>query len=162
MPVCKTMYIQPMTSNQLVECEPAQKGISLREAFEVHKYDFISKSRKRQKEIQMRAFRRKSETELKSKKYLEIANDKNFYQKNRAASHYDPSKENNNKIVYTIDKTLFAKHRPMSSEEIKTQTLKKYKKLPEVQQKQLKQKLEDCKKLNRIKSNIFKKVMFFK
>lgn len=47
----------------------------------------------------------------------------------------------------------------MSSREIKERTRKKYEKLPEVQQKLLREKLEESKAKNRIKSNIFKKVI---
>lgn len=46
----------------------------------------------------------------------------------------------------------------MSTREIKERTRRKYEKLPEVQQKLLREKLEESKAKNRIKSNIFKKV----
>lgn len=46
----------------------------------------------------------------------------------------------------------------MSQREIKERTRRKYEKLPEVQQRLLREKLEENKVKNRIKSNIFKKV----
>ena len=113
-------------------------------------------SRKRQREIQLRAQQRRQEAEYKTEQLTEL--ERNF--KNTIKNRNLKLKEFN-KDYFEINLDNFVHKRQMTSKEIKNQTKKIYQKLPEVQQKQLKQRDEENKKRNRIKSMIYKKVLFF-
>ncbi|RNA05137.1 hypothetical protein BpHYR1_049976 [Brachionus plicatilis] len=141
--------------------EAFEKKIGLQEAFQIYKYDLLKNSRNRVKEIKIKAARRQVAKELKIDTLEQLNakfsnNIKNIKQRQNEASQDKEKKIN----YFTIDKAMFSKNRHvMSSQEIVEQTKKKYQKLPEVQQKKLKQKLEETKIRNRIKSNIFKKTI---
>lgn len=141
--------------------EPLEKKFGLQEAFQIYKYDFLKNSRNRVKEIKIKAARRQVVKDLKldTLEQLNAKISKNY--KNLKQRQNQLNEENDKKINYfTIDKAMFTKNRHvLSSQEIIEQTKKKYQKLPEVQQKKLKQKLEESKVRNRIKSNIFKKTI---
>lgn len=156
----KTQVFEVKLENEKNE-EPFDKKFGLQEAFQVYKYDFLKKSRNRVKEIKIKAARRQVAKELKldTLEQLNAKLAKNC--KNLRHRENESNELNEKKINYfTIDKAMFTKNRHvMSSQEIVEQTKKKYQKLPEVQQKKLKQKLEENKIRNRIKSNIFKKTI---
>lgn len=145
--------------------DPYSRKQCLQDAFQIHKYEFLKRSKNRVKEIKLKEARRQVATELKTSSYS-IFDPKAPKLKN---SKQDCSKDcnfasNKRYEYFTIDKAPPFSHQKarqvMSSQEIKEQTKKKYQKLPEVQQRQLKQKLEESKMRNRIKSNLFKKVNF--
>ena len=145
-----------LTSKILFEKKTEEKKLSLQESFEIYKYNLISNSRKRQREIQLRAQQRRQEAEYKTEQLTEL--ERNF--KNTIKNRNLKLKEFN-KDYFEINLDNFVHKRQMTSKEIKNQTKKIYQKLPEVQQKQLKQRDEENKKRNRIKSMIYKKVLFF-
>ena len=159
----------------LVEYQPAK--MSLQEAFEMNRYDLISRSRQRQKEIQYRNELRRKEAEyeiermaLYQKNNNNNNNNLNVCTANKYKTKFTPNVNNSNnngkpnkseplRINYfEVNVENFMHKRQMSSQEIKTQTKKNYSKLPEVKQKQLQIRAEELKRRNRIKSTIYKKV----
>ena len=60
--------------------------------------------------------------------------------------------------MFEINVENFMQKRQMTTQDIKKQTRKMYEKLPEVQQKQLKQRAEELKRANRLRSSIYRKV----
>lgn len=155
------------------EMEP--RKLSLQEAFETHKFDLISRSRQRQKEIQFRAEQRQRELEdealqienyQKRLKTLQMNKKMNVLKKYRAATSAanknDVIKSNSKGLMFEINVENFMQKRQMTTQDIKKQTRKMYEKLPEVQQKQLKQRAEELKRANRLRSSIYRKVFKFK
>lgn len=164
------------------------RKLSLQEAFEMNRYDLISRSRQRQKEIRMRTEVRQQEQEyeiermaelqkrlelttqmhvnqrhhdLTKKKQLSKSNSKCYNQLSTEMlnSRYQQHQQQQPKSTYfEIGVENFHHKRAMSSQEIKNQTRKNYSKLPEVKQKQLKLRAEEIKRRNRLKSDIYKKV----
>jgi hypothetical protein len=124
-------------------------NMSLQEAFETFRCDLISRSRLRQKEIKYRAEKRQQEAAelLKHNHQNEINNN-------------TENRKNDKKSCLKKSLTIAScdSRRRMSIQEIKIQNKKLYEKLPEVKQKQMQQRIEEEKRLNRIKSSIFKKV----
>ncbi len=144
----------------------AMEKMSLQDAFATFKYDLIARSLKRQKEIELRAKQRQNFIDYERK--LAELNTKNK-SKGISRSSYSASNVmksggsngNNRENYFEINDVHKQKRRVMSAQEIKEMTKKNYSKLPEVKQKQVKQRLEQTKKLNLIKSSIYKKVSFF-
>ena len=149
--------------------------MSLQEAFELNRYDVISRSRQRQKEIQYRSDQRRQETEFEIERFAAYQKKNDFSQrynptKSTIASHYKPqchvqpkshsteTSGSHKSCYFEINVENFQHKRSMTTQEIKTQTKKNYSKLPEVKQKQLKERAEEIKRRNRIKSDIYKKV----
>lgn len=138
-------------------------NMTLQEAFETHKRSLIDRSMQRQDSIQVRSQQRNQEAEFKRQHYENMMS-KKFEEKEAAIR---AKRENLQRL--TIRNNLsgcFEKKEPdqarhrrrMSVQDIVTQNKKLYEKLPEVQQKQKYQRLEEQKRLNRMKSSIFKKV----
>jgi len=125
-------------------------NMSLQEAFETFRCDLISRSRLRQKEIKYRAEKRQQEAAELLKH-----NHQNEFNNNNTEN-----RKNNKKSCLKKSLTIAScdSRRRMSIQEIKIQNKKLYEKLPEVKQKQMQQRIEEEKRLNRIKSSIFKKV----
>lgn len=150
--------------------------MSLQEAFELNRYDVISRSRQRQKEIQYRSDLRRQETEFEIERFAAYQKNKDFSQrynqtKSTIANHYKPQSQvqskqhrdlpcNPKSCYFEINVDNFQHKRSMTTQEIKSQTKKNYSKLPEVKQKQLKERAEEIKRRNRIKSDIYKKVIY--
>lgn len=137
----------------------AHKKLTLREAFEMNNFKFISRSRKRQKEIKLRAEQRRQDVEFKRER-IELGIDPEYeYQiaKKTHRLHQIPSQH------YDIrtERLFLAQRRQMTAEEIKQHTEKIYKQLPEVKEKVKQRRLEDEKKKNRLKSSIYNKVSSF-
>jgi len=151
--------------------------MSLQEAFEMNRYDVISRSRQRQKEIQLRAEQRQKEQEYEierlaemqrrlevtcqnhvNQRYIDLK--KKPVAKPRVHSERPNRSEQARSAYFEINIENFSGHnkRAMSSQEIKSQTRKNYSKLPEVKQKQVQQRAEEIKRRNRLKSDIYKKV----
>jgi hypothetical protein len=159
------------------------KNMNLQEAFQLYKYDFISRSRQRQREIKINETRRKVESDLKTKTYLTLRNrleaklihqqqqqkstkksnseyfliDALSSSNNKIHQHQDHHHHHNHHVSDRLRKCRINNHQ-INSDQIREQTKKKYQKLPEVKQKQIKKQLEENKKRNRIKYNIYKKV----
>lgn len=168
------------------DCWCTLQKMSLQEAFRLYKYDLISRSRDRQREIKLKEARRRVESEIKSSS------------SSRAMCHHLTSKERihdhrlKNDELHRLKlsrqslKTSKARnsqdqisgkkptqppryffidhnHPPsvLTKKEIKEQTRRKYANLPEVRQRQIKQKIEEAKKANRIRSEIYKNVTLF-
>lgn len=148
----------------------AMEKMSLQDAFATFKYDLIARSLKRQKEIELRAKQRQNFIDYERK--LAELNTNNNKSKGISRSSYSASNVmksggggggpngNNRENYFEINDVHKQKRRVMSAQEIKEMTKKNYSKLPEVKQKQVKQRLEQTKKLNLIKSSIYKKVSF--
>ena len=122
----------------------------------MHKKELIHRSNQRLRDIKLKSERERLKAELRNNKIAQTEelnikkmNRNNFKKKyDYLQIDFDPEEK----------KTNFTKRRNMSTKEIKNQTKKLYKKLPEVKQKELDKKMEEIKKHNRIKSAIFKKV----
>ncbi len=156
---------------------PMDTKMSLQEAFEMNRYDVISRSRQRQKEIQLRAEQRQKEQEYEIERLAELQRRLEVTCQNHVNQRYIDLKKkpvvakvaketlrNEGKSAYfevNFDNFSGINKRAMSSQEIKSQTRKNYSKLPEVKQKQLQQRAEEIKRRNRLKSDIYKKVGFF-
>ena len=125
--------------------------MSLQEAFETFRRDLISRSRKRQIEIQQKAEQRQLELEAR-RQHAEILRSS----ENRLYSLKSGYKTRAQ--IEDFNQDSYATKRRMSIQEIKTQNRRLYEKLPEVQQRQKIQQLEEKKRLNRMKSSIYKKV----
>ena len=167
-------------SNNLIPPGPAK--LSLQEAFEMNRYDVISRSRQRQKEIQYRTEQRQQEAEYEIErmanlqKNFEISNQQHINQRynflnRRPTSSKASTVGRPHSGVDTLANTLSSRNtyfevpvdtyqqkRSMTQQEIKSQTRKNYRKLPEVKQKQMKVRAEEIKRRNRVKSDIYKKV----
>lgn len=126
-------------------------NMSLQEAFETFRCDLISRSRLRQKEIKFRAEQRQQEAEFRRLNQLN---------QERRLSEQKKSclKKSNSYVLLNMEKS--SDRRRMSIQDIKNQNRKLYDKLPEVKQKQKQQRMEEEKRLNRMKTSIFKKVKF--
>ena len=151
--------------------------LSLQEAFEVNRYDVISRSRQRQKEIQLRSEQRQREQEYEIERLAELQKQLEISSQNHVTQRYIDLNKNNLKskthakpimqvarnggTYFEVNIENFGNKRgAMSSQEIKSQTRKNYSKLPEVKQKQLNQRAEETKRRNRLKSDIYKKVYY--
>ena len=132
------------------------KKMTLQQAFEMFNFDKISRSRKRLKEIKLRAEERRHEEQFKRERiHLGIDSDANSV----AQRHI----KHRNLILkhHPLSENLFlAQRRAMTSEQIKEQTNKIYKHLPEVKEKEKRVKVQEEKKLNRLKSSIYNRVSF--
>ncbi|RNA20097.1 hypothetical protein BpHYR1_014906 [Brachionus plicatilis] len=140
-------------SNRLktVHSEPALKqndnsfsSMSLQDAFLIFKKDLIERSNKRLRNIEERAQMRKLQAEYDQKQVqmnLKLKEVQRKFQVNSKPKVEIPCK------------------RAMSSQEIRILTKKNYEKLPEVRQKQHKERLEQTRKLNLVKSSIYKKTI---
>ena len=129
--------------------------MSLQEAFEMFNFDLISRSRKRLKEIKLRAEERRHEEQFKRER-IELGIDadansigqRHLKHRNLLLTHH-PLSEN----------LFLAQRRAMTSEQIKQQTNKLYKNLPEVKAKEKRMRVEEEKKRNRLKSSIYNRVI---
>jgi hypothetical protein len=130
-----------------VSTEQTQPKLSLQEAFEMFNFKFISKSRRRLNEMKSRVEKRRHDEELKRERLESIV-------------LRNMTNERRSRLVGSGDNFYFAKKRQMTSLQIKEQTEKVYKKLPEVKEKIKQQKIENIKKHNRIKSSIYNKVCY--
>jgi hypothetical protein len=144
------------------------KKLSLQEAFETYKYDLISRSRQRQKEIQFRSEQRQRELEYEAEQIEDYHKRMKNHQlmsrnllalKKKTADEMRMKKMNRKGLMFEINVENFMHKRQMTQQDIKKQTKKLYEKLPEVKQKQLKQKAEEIKRANRIKSSIYRKTL---
>ena len=144
------------------------KKLSLQEAFETHKYDLISRSRQRQKEIQFRAEQRQKELEFeavqienyhKRMKNQQLMNRNLLVLKKKTSDELRMKKLNKQGLMFEINVDNFMHKRQMTQQDIKKQTRRLYEKLPEVKQKQLKQRAEELKRANRLKSSIYRKTL---
>ena len=120
--------------------------MSLQEAFGTYKRDLIERSKRRQIMIEERSKLRKERAEYERSCAME-ANLK--FKEDKIAMALKARNSMNVNI---------GQKRHFSVNEIKEITRKNYEKLPEVKQKQHKQNLEKSKQLNRIRSNVYKKV----
>jgi hypothetical protein len=157
------------------DCWCTLQKMNLQEAFQLYKYDLISRSRQRQRDIKIREARRKVEADIKIKAFMNVKNSieqrsvgggGGGHNSQRYANYqrsYATSRKNNrdNRVnFFVIDRDIQPQRQRsiMTTEQIKEQTKKKYQNLPEVRQKQIKKKIEAEKQKNRIKSDIYKKV----
>lgn len=163
--------------------------MTLQDAFRTYRYDVILNSRQRMRQLKAKETRRQlakemlirgggaadndaAETELyksieerlkyESKRQV-IDRHRQFAQKNRRFAHFEELAYPGMRVrsVPHVVPSYQPSSGGMSSREIKERTRRKYQRLPEVQQKLLREKLEENKAKNRIKSNIFKKVNFY-
>ena len=141
--------------------------MSLQDAFATFKNDLIARSLKRQSEIEARARQRQNFVDYERKLAEMNSNAQSRRQNSSAktisrascsASNVMTCKSGRENYFEVNDVLQKQKRRVMSAHEIKEMTKKNYSKLPEVKQKQVKQKLEQTKKMNLIKSTIYKKV----
>jgi len=150
----------------------SMEKMSLQDAFSTFKYDLIARSLKRQKEIELRSKQRQNFIDYE-RKLAELNTENKTRGKSGGISRSSCSASNvmsaqksrdNYFEVNDVNKAQqqqqhhHQKRRVMSAQEIKDMTKKNYSKLPEVKQKQVKQRLEQTKKLNQIKSSLYKKV----
>jgi hypothetical protein len=151
----------------------AMGKMSLQEAFETFKYDLIARSRKRQTEIEQKAKQRQNFIDYERK----LAELNGHHQKGAGSAKPSLGRTSHSASNVLLEKNgggggsrenyfevndvlqSKQKRRVMSAQEIKEMTKKNYSKLPEVKQKQVKQRLEQNKKLNLIKSSIYKKTI---
>ena len=161
--------------------------MNLQEAFQLYKYELISRSRQRLRDIKVREARRRVENEIgRQSSYASLRNQLHQYHQAHGSStslsqHYQsrnlsvkggsataaaaPRSKASVNRVFLVDRASSQNYLspqprgPMTADQIKEQTKKKYQRLPEVQQRQIKKKLEDDKKKNRIKSHIYKKAI---
>ena len=128
--------------------------MTLQEAFEMFNFDKISRSRKRLKEIKLRAEERRHEEQFKRERiHLGIDSEANSVAQ-RHIKHQNLLLKH-----HPLSENLFlAQRRAMTSEQIKEQTNKVYKQLPEVKEKEKRMKVQEEKKLNRLKSSIYNRV----
>ena len=144
----------------------SMEKMSLQDAFSTFKYDLIARSLKRQKEIELRSKQRQNFIDYE-RKLAELNTERKSRGKSgitrascSASNVMSGQKSRDNYFeVNDVNKAQHQKRRVMSAQEIKEMTKKNYSKLPEVKQKQVKQRLEQTKKLNQIKSSIYKKVI---
>ena len=142
---------QKVSNNFCIKNESHLTNMSLQEAFETFRCDLINRSRLRQREIKFRAQKRQQEAELSRLQQESLlrckleSQDKKKSILKKTSSMREPSVE----------------RRRMSFQEIKEQNKKLYEKLPEVKQKQMQQRIQEEKRLNRMKSSIFKKVFIY-
>jgi hypothetical protein len=139
------------------DCWCTLQKMNLQEAFQLYKYDLISRSRQRLRDIKLREARRKVEADIKIKAFVNMRDN---ISRNRAYNYDMQQRGRGGKQLnfFAVDRACC---RPsMTTQEIKQQTRKKYQSLPEVRQKQVKKKLEAERQKNRIKSDIYKKVRF--
>jgi hypothetical protein len=147
--------IPPTTKIHSSSSEPLMRSLklnshkmSLQEAFETYRHDLVIRSRERQKNIQLKAEKRMALAQLRLKN-AEIED--NFKLENRRVKKYDRDTKNQ------VEKQI---RRPqLSTNEIKQITRKNYEKLPEVKERQAKQRIETDRKLNRFRSSIYQKVL---
>ena len=119
--------------------------MSLQEAFETYRHDLLIRSRERQNNIKLKAEKRMAMAQLR----LENAELNNDFKVERQQAKKQREKNQ-------VEKQM---RRPqLSTNEIKQITRKNYEKLPEVKEKQAKQRVEMDKKLNRFRSSIYQKV----
>lgn len=116
--------------------------MTLQDAFMTFKKDLIMRSQKRVKEIEERS---------------QLRNEKAEYERGQAQMNLKLREAQ--KRLFKQTSITQAPRRRLSSQEIKTITKKNYEKLPEVKQRQQKEKNEQAKKLNLIKSSIYKKTI---
>ena len=140
------------------------KKLSLQEAFETYRFDLISRSRQRQKEIQFRAEQRQTELEFEAQQIENYHKRLKTQQMNKKLQFIKKKNEamvrNSTKgLMFEINVDNFMHKRQMTQQDIKQQTKKMYEKLPEVKQKQLQQRAEEIKRNNRLKSSIYRKVI---
>lgn len=158
--------------------------MSLQDAFRTHRYDVILNSRQRVRDLKAKETRRQLARELllrggderqEVELYRSMAERLEHESRRHLIDRQRALAEKNRRFAYfnelatpTAAAASAAANRrqaqsgvPMSKREIKERTRRKYEKLPEVQQKLLREKLEENKAKNRIKSNIFKKVNNF-
>ncbi|CAF1020419.1 unnamed protein product [Brachionus calyciflorus] len=123
---------------------PSFSKMSLQDAFMIFKKDLIERSQKRLRSIEERSQMRHLQAEYERKQAEINIKLKEVQTKlaNGSRSHIE-----------------IPRKRVMSSQEIKNLTKKNYEKLPEVKEKQQKQRLQQAKKLNLIKSSIYKKTI---
>jgi hypothetical protein len=162
---------QQRSSHVLANAQNTIKSLeklSLQDAFSTFKYDLIARSLKRQKEIELRSKQRQNFIDYE-RKLAELNAENRTRGKSGIITRSSCSASNvmsaqKNRVNYfevnDVNKAQqHQKRRVMSAQEIKEMTKKNYSKLPEVKQKQVKQRLEQTKKLNQIKSSIYKKVI---
>ena len=151
-----------LLANESTEDKHLQ-NMSLQEAFETFRRDLISRSTQRQYEIQSRAQQRHQDAEFKRQHYEIMLGKKSELEvdSRRRRAHQLQNQHNYSSYFErkSGDSELGQQRRRMSVQEIKSQNRKMYEKLPEVQQKQERQRIEESRRLNRLKSSIFKKVL---
>jgi hypothetical protein len=158
-PIQYQQHHQQQQQQQQQEKPKGLKKMSLQEAFEMFNFDFISRSRKRLKEVRLRADERRHEEQFKRERIeLGIDSDTNYAERRGNIKHQNLMMKH-----HPLSENLFlAQRRPMTAEQIKLQTSKVYKKLPEVKEKEKRVKNEEERKRNRLKSNIYNRVSFMK
>lgn len=162
--------------------------MTLQEAFRLHRYDVIMNSKKRMRELKAKETRRQLAKELllcsDGVESVRVGDETELYRamnerleidrrQHLIERHHVMWNKSNGRYAYFKElSTRTSSRRPhccaagsgadaapsMSKREIKERTRRKYEKLPEVQQRLLKEKLEENKVKNRIKSNLYKKV----
>ena len=139
----KSVQSEPILKKH-VDNVPSFSNMSLQDAFLIFKKDLIERSNKRQKSIEERAQMRKLQAE---------------YDRKQAQVNQKLKEVQKKFQVSSRPKSEIPRKRVMSSQEIRILTKKNYEKLPEVRQKQQKDRYEQAKKLNLIKSSIYKKTI---
>jgi hypothetical protein len=134
----------------------SDEKLSLQDAFRMRKQELIYRSNQRLRDIKLRSERERLKAELRNNQLIQID------ELNRKKTNEEKFKKKYDYLHIDFmpeeKKPNFTRRRHMSTKEIKNQTKKLYKKLPEVKQKELDKKMQEIKKHNRIKSAMFKKV----
>jgi hypothetical protein len=133
----------------------ALEKMSLQDAFKHFKKDLIARSEKRLQVIEERSQVRHEEAEYKRKQQEQL--DKELAERKQALRRPNST----NALCNYFELKTHERKRQMSAHEIKEMSRKNYEKLPEVKQKQMRQRLEQERLLNRIKYSIYKKVSIF-
>ena len=139
----------------------SKHDMSLQEAFEKHRHDLIDRSMQRQNIIQLRSQQRIQDSEFKREHYealmtKRLEKEREYMKKTRLMNRTNFSSHSDGRN----GNELPIRRRRMSVQEIYSQNKKMYEKLPEVKRKQENQRLEEARRLNRMKSSIYKKVCF--
>jgi hypothetical protein len=154
-------YLNNKNSNNTLK---AAEKISLQQAFEMHKSDLIMRSKKRQRDIQQKAEQRRTEAEFKLKQREEL---REIEAQMLREQKYNGTKTSRTMVSFDVANIKKSRNplacmpkRQMTLEQIRLQTKRNYERLPEVRQMQIKKRVEEDKKLNRLKYSIYKKVSY--
>ena len=123
--------------------------LSLQDAFKMFKANAIKQCERRQNELRERNEERRERAEF----------ERQLVEMNLKAKEEEQKKLRESKRAGMLASQKSVK-RVMSTKEIKELTKRNYERLPEVQEKMIKNKIEQAKKMNKLKSSIYNRVRF--
>ncbi|XP_033125548.1 uncharacterized protein LOC117123658 [Anneissia japonica] len=146
----KMSWVQEPTKKEPDEKVPGKSEapdplakVSLKEAFEMHKLNFISKSKERVKKVKLAAEERHIQEQ---------------YEKERLKIFQEEKPKQANPHAHPLSEQLHSpKRRTMSRKEMKAQTEKIYSNLPEVKKKIEVEKRSQANQTNRLRAQLYKK-----